>query len=83
MITRYGFNDGRRLTWRSGDLNQDADLRREVDALLEREYKITLATLRESWKLVETLVARLMTDQELSGDEVRALLAGSGAGKAR
>jgi adenylate kinase family enzyme len=82
MIARFGFNEGRRLAMRSIDVNADAELRKEVDALLAREYNITLATLRENWKLVETLVERLMNDQELSGDEVRALLMEASAGRA-
>ncbi len=51
--------------------------------MLAREYSTTLANLRENWKLVEILVERLMIEQELSGDEVRALLIeASGHGRA-
>jgi adenylate kinase family enzyme len=82
MIARFGFNEGRKLAMRSVDVNADPELRKEVDALLAREYSITVATLREHWKLVETLVERLMNDQELSGDEVRALLMEASAGRA-
>jgi Peptidase family M41/ATPase family associated with various cellular activities (AAA) len=75
MITRYGFNQGRRLALRLGNINDDPELRREVETLLAEEYQSTLTSLREHWNLVQALAERLVTKQELTGDEVRALLA--------
>ena len=69
-----GFNEGRRLAVRSVDVDADAELRRRSMPCLRASTAPHWRTCARNWKLVETLVERLMIDQELSGDEVRALL---------
>ena len=71
MVTRYGFGAHQSLVSWEPDLARNDALREEVSGLLEEQYQVTLAMLREHWRLVEGLVAAVMKREEITGDEMR------------
>lgn len=71
MATRFGFGARQSLVSWKPDLARNDALREEVSALLEEQYQVTLAMLRESWQLVEGLVVAVMKKEEITGDEMR------------
>lgn len=75
LIGRCGMGTRGSLLYRPAGVHEDPRLARQVDALLKREYRATLGMLRRNWAMVVALSQRLIEDQELSGDEVRVLLA--------
>ena len=74
LIGRCGLGDQGSLVYRPAT-SSDVSLDRQVDALLRKQYRATLKLLRQHWPLVKALADRLLTEQELCGDEVRATLA--------
>ena len=71
MATRYGFGARQSLVSWKPDLARNDALREEVAGLLEEQYQVTLAMLREHWRLVEELVVAVMKKEEITGDEMR------------
>jgi len=71
MITRFGFGNHHSLVSWEPDLAKNDALREEVSTLLEEQYQVTLAMLKEHWNLVEQLVAAVMKKEEITGDEMR------------
>jgi ATP-dependent Zn protease len=51
---------------------------RQIDALLRGAYRETLAQLRRQRRLLDAIVTPLIERQELSGSELKALIAGTG-----
>jgi len=82
LVGRCGFNQRGSLVYRSSPIEDDPLLRKEVDELLNDQYQQTSQLLRSHWHLVETVAKRLIEEQELSGDEVRAALHCAEAGRA-
>jgi AAA+ superfamily predicted ATPase len=74
LIGRCGLGDRGALVSRSIDLDSNPSLAREVDQLLRRQYRQTIDLLRKNWKVVDALSKRLLSQQELSGDEARAVM---------
>jgi cell division protease FtsH len=74
LVGRCGLGDRGSLVYRSTQPEDDPHLAGQVDALLRRQYRRTLDRLRDHWHLVTALADRLLKDQELSGDEARAVL---------
>ena len=79
LIGRCGLGDGGSLIYRPS-LVEDAQLDRQTDALLRSQYRKTRELLRMHWHLVAALADRLVAEQELSGDEVRATLSSASRG---
>jgi AAA+ superfamily predicted ATPase len=74
LIGRCGLGDrGALVSW-STDLESNPSLAREVDQLLRRQYRQTIDLLRKNWGVVDELAKRLLSEQELSGDEARAVM---------
>ena len=73
MATRYGFGARQSLVSWEPDLARNDALREEVSSLLEEQYQVTLAMLREHWTLVGQLVTAVMKKEEITGDEMRAI----------
>jgi hypothetical protein len=71
MSTRYGFGARQSLVSWEPDLAKNDVLREEVSSLLDEQYQVTLAKLKEHWPLVEQLVAAVMKKEEITGDEMR------------
>lgn len=71
MICRYGFGSRQSLVSWDADIATNDALREEVSTLLEEQYQITLAMLKEHWVLVEKLVGAVMIKEEITGDEMR------------
>jgi SpoVK/Ycf46/Vps4 family AAA+-type ATPase len=71
MATRFGFGARQTLVSWEPDLSRNDALREEVGTLLDEQYQVTLAMLREHWVLVEHLVAAVMEKEEITGDEMR------------
>ena len=71
MATRFGFGARQSLVSWKPDLARNDALREEVSALLDEQYQVTLAMLREHWRLVEELVTAVMKKEEIAGDEMR------------
>jgi len=78
LIGLCGLGDSRSMVYRSGSLHEDIQLARQVDTLLRKQYRMTIDLLRTHWHLVDALADHLMAKQELSGDEVRAILKQTG-----
>lgn len=74
FIGRCGMDDAGTLLYRPSSVKDDPALARQVDAFLQKQYRLTIGLLRSHWPLVTTLAARLIAELELSGDEVRAIL---------
>lgn len=74
LVGRCGLGDRGSLVSRTTAVEADPQLAREVDRLLRRQYRQTLGLLRRNWDLVDALARRLLVQQELSGDEARALM---------
>jgi cell division protease FtsH len=75
MFTRYGFGErGSLVSWEP-DLTRNEALRHEIEKFLGEQYEVTLATLKEHWVLVKKLVAAVMEKEEITGEEMRKLLA--------
>lgn len=77
LIGRCGMGDSGSLVYRPGKVESDAVLDRQVDALLRKQYRLTVRLMRTHWAMVTTLAAHLLAQLELSGDEVRAVLMGT------
>ncbi len=71
MICRYGFGSRQSLVSWEADIATNDALREEVSNLLQEQYQITIAMLKEHWGLVEQLVAAVMIKEEITGDEMR------------
>jgi len=76
MIGRCGLGERGALLYRPNRPHEDPVLAKQTDALLRAEYGKTVSLLKENWSLVVALGARLLADQEMSGDDVRATLRG-------
>ncbi len=74
LIGRCGFSASESLVYRDARLEDDPELRKEVDVLLREQYQQTRKSLQDNWNLVEALAHRLLAEQELSGHEVRQIL---------
>ncbi len=73
MSALLGFGARQSLVSWEPDLSRNDVLREEVGTLLEEQYQVTLAMLREHWVLVEQLVAAVMKKEEITGDEMRSI----------
>lgn len=73
MASRVGFGTRQSLVSWEPDLARNDALREEIGTILDEQYQVTLAMLREHWKLVEQLVAAVMKKEEITGDEMRAI----------
>lgn len=73
MVTRYGFGSRHPLVSWDANLDRNNSLREEIGAILDEQYQVTLAMLREHWLLVEQLVAAVMKKEEITGDEMRTI----------
>lgn len=76
MITRAGMGPSRRL---ASVEKPEPEHWREAEALLASVYDATLARLRAQHATVARLAAELLRRQEMSAEEVRAVLAGTAA----
>jgi AAA+ superfamily predicted ATPase len=73
MVTRLGMGGRRKLAWTADPTDED---RSEMEAVLDHSYQRVLTDLRKHHARLDALVTALIGHQELSGREVRALLAG-------
>jgi len=71
MVTKLGLGGVRKLTWSESLKPGDVDL---VESTLAQSYKNVLDKLRRNTAGLGTLTQALIDRQELSGDEVRAIL---------
>ena len=71
MLTKLGLGGGRRLMW--SERASEADLT-QAEATLSQAYERVLGRLKDNEVSLATLARALVDRQELTGDEVRAIL---------
>ncbi len=77
LIGRCGLGEAGSLIYRPSGVDTDVRLERQVDALIRKQYRLTLGTMRREWPRIAALAEQLLEQQEMSGDAVRAVLAGA------
>jgi ATP-dependent Zn protease len=73
LLTKYGFAAHGSLVWQASAGDPDPRMMEALHDLLEEQYALVLAQLREHRAMLERLAQSLLEHQELRGDEVREL----------
>ncbi len=73
MLTQYGFSKKRGLVWTESDASKP-DVQQEVRETLETLYRETVRRVSKNKRLLNRMVTILLDKQEITGDELRAML---------
>lgn len=73
LLTKQGAGSSSGLMWRDADIERDATLRQQVDAMLAEQYKVAQEILGKHRPEFDRLVEILLEKQEITGVELRAL----------
>lgn len=73
MLTQYGFSKKRGLLWSDVDESK-SEVQQEVRETLETIYRETVRRISKNKRLLNRMVTILLDKQEITGDELRAML---------
>ena len=74
LLTRQGMGSSSKLLWRKTGIQDSAELREQANSILSEQYERTLQCLKNNRVNFDAIVELLMTQQEVSGAELRKLV---------